>query len=629
MLTILASFAQEESRSISENVKWGTRKKYAKGEGMNTPDHVLGYQYDREHKRYVIIPEEAEIVREIYQLYLDGMSTGDILKKLNAEGKRSTFGSLFDHSRIHCILTNEIYTGNRLLQKTYVESYLTKKSRKNRGELPQYFCEDLHEAIIDQETFDRVQTEHKRRGEFYAKRYWGYRRKNGKYVIYPQEAEIVRWIFQRYLERAPFSQIAAELKERGIKATRQSEFKDYKVRYIVQSDFYDPDNPAVDVPLLDRETYQKVQAEHEFREKHLPRNIQNGTVSVSNKRAFGYQYDDEQRRYMIVPEEAEIVREIFTLYLGGMSAPDIARKLNADGKRSALGGLFDGCKINTLLDSEIYVGDLRIYKTFVDGDKIKRNNGEIPQYLLTDVHEAIIDRETFRKVQELRKKTAINWKSYIFGYRLVDLQYVIDPEKAEIVRAIFKMYLEHEGDSIIARAMNGQGYKGAKGGTFDDKIIHRITMNEAYAPNHPNVTEPIFDTETYEKIKAERKYRAAHKYAKGMRNRILGYKRIDNSFFIDPQSAEAVRLAIEMYLRRMMLKDIAVALNERAYKTVSGQEFTVVVVKNIVKSDQYYPGYSGPDNIAEPIFDAETHEKVKAERLYRKTHNVRKGLKLK
>ena len=482
----------------------------------------------------------------------------------------------------------------------------------------------MHEAIIDQETFDRVQTEHKRRGEFYAKRYWGYRRKNGKYVIYSQEAEIVRWIFQRYLERAPFSQIAEELKERGIKATRQSEFKDYKVRYIVQSDFYDPANPAVDVPLLDRETYQKVQAEHEFREKHLPRNIQNGTVSVSNKRVFGYQYDDEQRRYMIVPEEAEIVREIFTLYLGGMSAPDIARKLDAEGKRSTLGGRFDGGRIHILLASEIYVGDLRIYKTFVDGDKIKRNNGEIPQYLLTDVHEAIIDRETFRKVQEIRKDRILIWTDYIFGYELVDGKYVIHPQNAEVVRLIFKLYLEHEGDTAIAEILNEQGYKPVRGRKYKAKIIHRIIRNKSYAPDYPNVSEPIFDAETYDKILAEHKFRAPHRTGRVLQNRFVGYKKMNGKYYIDPQSVGAVRLAIEMYLGHKSYTEIARALNERGYKTVTGQAFIHVSVKAIVKNDCYYPGF---DDVAEPIFDEDMHEKVKAEHEFRDYHKNSMGVR--
>ena len=625
MLTILASFAQEESRSISENVKWGMRKRFAKGEGMNTPDHVYGYRYDREQKRYMIIPQEAETVREIYRLYLEGASTGDILKWLNEEGKRSTYGCRFDYTRIHFILTNEIYTGNRLLQKTYIESHLTKKLIKNRGELPKYLCEDLHEAIIDQETFDRVQEEHKRRGEYYAKHYMGYRFENGGYVLEPEEGETVRWIFKRYLERVPLYQIAVELDEKGIKTYRQTEFKDYKVRNIVMCDFYDPDNPAVDEPLFDRETYEKVQAEHEFREKHKARNIQGSTVPVSNRRIFGYQYDEEQKRYIVIPDEAETIREIFTHYLSGTPASAIADKLNAEGKRSTLGRMFDNGRINELLDYEIYTGDLLVQKTFIDSDsKQRKNHGELPMYRLTDAHEAIIDRETFQRVQEMRKSRAEFQRNYIFGYLLVDGKYVIHPQNAEIVRLIFKLYLEHEGDTAIAAKLNEQGYKTARGRCFDAKTVHRITVKKNYAPDTPNVAEPIFDAETYDKIKAERKIRAAHPKKTFLRNHYVGYQIIGGAYYIEPQSVGAVRLAVAMYLEHKTYTEIARALNDRGYKTLTGQDFIHVTVKAIVQSDCYYPGFP---NVAEPIFDAEMHEKVKTEHALRDKYKNSMGVR--
>lgn len=163
MLTILASFAQEESRSISDNVKWSVRKKYAKGEYLPFQSHILGYRYDRENKCYVIIPKEAEVVRKIYCLFLEGRTTGEIVRQLNAEGKRTVRGKLFDYSAIHRILDNELYTGNRLLQKTYIENHLTHKQRKNKGELPQYYCTDTHEAIISLEMFEQVQKIRKRK----------------------------------------------------------------------------------------------------------------------------------------------------------------------------------------------------------------------------------------------------------------------------------------------------------------------------------------------------------------------------------------------------------------------------------------------------------------------------------
>ena len=95
MLSILASFAQEESRSISENSKWGIRKRFQSGEIGAANKHILGYRYDDELKRYVIIPEEAVIVRRMFQLYLDGRSLRDICDDLNSHSYRTIHGCLF------------------------------------------------------------------------------------------------------------------------------------------------------------------------------------------------------------------------------------------------------------------------------------------------------------------------------------------------------------------------------------------------------------------------------------------------------------------------------------------------------------------------------------------------------
>ncbi len=160
MLTLLASFAQEESRSISENVKWGTRKRFEKGI-PNCHFKVFGYRWEGEH--LVIIPEEAEIVKRIYQNFLDGKSRLETEKEFAAEGITTRRGYHWSDHSIKTVLTNITYTGNLLLQKEFVEDPITKKHVKNTGQLPQYFVENTHEAIIDMKTFRYVQDEMKRR----------------------------------------------------------------------------------------------------------------------------------------------------------------------------------------------------------------------------------------------------------------------------------------------------------------------------------------------------------------------------------------------------------------------------------------------------------------------------------
>ncbi|MCD8336686.1 MAG: recombinase family protein [Lachnospiraceae bacterium] len=163
MLSLLASFAQEESRSISDNCKWGIRKRFESGEIGTANKHILGYRYDEEQRKYIIIPEEAVIVRRIVELYLERISLRDICDDLNARGWRTINGCLFQEAWIAIMLRNEVYAGDTLRQKSYMADPITKNKVKNKGEFPKYYMPDTHEAIIDRETWAKVQEEIARR----------------------------------------------------------------------------------------------------------------------------------------------------------------------------------------------------------------------------------------------------------------------------------------------------------------------------------------------------------------------------------------------------------------------------------------------------------------------------------
>ena len=163
MLSILASFTQEESRSISENCKWGIRKRFKSGEIGAANKHLLGYRYDEEKRQYVIIPEEAEIVRKMFALYLDGVSLKNICAELNGAGYRTINGCLFQEASLHKMIKNEVYAGDILRQKCHIPDPISKKKVRNTGELPMYYQTDAHAAIIDRETSARVQAEIRRR----------------------------------------------------------------------------------------------------------------------------------------------------------------------------------------------------------------------------------------------------------------------------------------------------------------------------------------------------------------------------------------------------------------------------------------------------------------------------------
>lgn len=163
MMTILASFAQEESRSASENMKWRVKRNFENG----IPWHCIMLGYRIEDDQYVVVPEEAEIVRRVFRDYLDGKGLTVIARELNEEGILTRKGNTWTPCTIKLLLRNYAYTGNLLLQKTYRENHITKKRMKNHGEQPMYHAEETHDCIIDLDTFLAVQQEMASRADHY------------------------------------------------------------------------------------------------------------------------------------------------------------------------------------------------------------------------------------------------------------------------------------------------------------------------------------------------------------------------------------------------------------------------------------------------------------------------------
>ena len=165
LLTIMSSLAQEESRSISENVSWGQRKRFAEGKVSVAYSSFLGYEKG-ENGSLRIVREQATIVRVIYKLFMEGKTTQGIANYLMERNIPSPTGKRkWQASTVGCILRNEKYKGDAILQKTFCADFLTKRMKKNEGEVPQYVVEGAHEAIIRPEQFDEVQQEIARRKE--------------------------------------------------------------------------------------------------------------------------------------------------------------------------------------------------------------------------------------------------------------------------------------------------------------------------------------------------------------------------------------------------------------------------------------------------------------------------------
>ena len=157
VLTIFSSLAQEESRSISENIRWGHRKNMEDGKVYLPYASFLGYRKG-EDGRPEIVEKEAAVVRKIYSMFLEDYTINDIARYLTDQSIPTPRGkSVWSVSTVRSILSNEKYAGNALLQKTYTVDYLTKEQRTNNGELPQYLIECSHDPIVDPEIFDKVQ----------------------------------------------------------------------------------------------------------------------------------------------------------------------------------------------------------------------------------------------------------------------------------------------------------------------------------------------------------------------------------------------------------------------------------------------------------------------------------------
>lgn len=171
VFTMMSSISQEESRSISENVLWGIRRRMESGKVVLPWSIFLGYEKGPDGMPQ-IVEWQAEIVRGIYRRFLEGASPGVIADELNTDGIDTPSGKgIWTAAGVRRILTNEKYKGDAILQKTFTEDFLSKKVKKNNGERPQWYIRDSHDAIVSPETFELVQEELKRRtvkgGRFY------------------------------------------------------------------------------------------------------------------------------------------------------------------------------------------------------------------------------------------------------------------------------------------------------------------------------------------------------------------------------------------------------------------------------------------------------------------------------
>lgn len=183
LLTIMASLAQQESQSLSQNVKLGLQFRYQAGKVQVNHNRFLGYTKDAEGN-LIIVPEEAEIVMRIYREYLEGASLFQIGRGLEADGIKTAAGNAYWlQSTLKKILTNEKYIGDALLQKTYTVDFLNKKRVANNGIVPQYYVENSHPSIIPRDLYMQVQEEMMRRANLHSGKQRKKRVYSSKYAL--------------------------------------------------------------------------------------------------------------------------------------------------------------------------------------------------------------------------------------------------------------------------------------------------------------------------------------------------------------------------------------------------------------------------------------------------------------
>jgi DNA invertase Pin-like site-specific DNA recombinase len=345
LLTVMSSLAQEESRSISENVSWGLRKKMADGKVSMCYGNFLGYRKGADGEPE-IVEEAAEVVRLIYKLYLNGLSPNSIARHLTRQQiptprNKHTWGV----RTIMSILSNEKYAGCSKSQKTYCESFLTHKMVKNNGELPQYWVEDSHPAIVSRELYDLVQDEIRRNsgtgscrntttlfgsrivcgscGAFYGKKVWGsntkYRRIvwqcNGKYQRSDRDPGKPRGA-QCHLPHLRESQLeyAFVTALNQILAVRDDYFAEYETVVAELTDTAAIDRQIEKLTAGSVETYNAIAAAMETN----ARKAQNQDDYEERFGALNAQYEDQRNRLAGLAEKRQGIlarRERLNLFL--------------------------------------------------------------------------------------------------------------------------------------------------------------------------------------------------------------------------------------------------------------------------------------------------------------------------
>ena len=397
MLGILAGFAEEESRSQSDNAKWSIQKKFERGEQW----HAAAYGYRWDGKSFVICEEEADAIRVIYDNFLKDIPLSQTSRWLQKHGHASSVPF------IRYALRNMVYAGDVLLQRYITENPRTHRIIENKGQLPRYYIKDNHPAIIDRETFEKVQKKIQASYDFNpaAHRIVKPSCFSAKIICGKCGAHFVKgatrtnghdglqehwYCYDKIRKRMCDARNIRgyRLREASCEVLGLTEFDENvfaktveKIRTtdadVLEFHFYDGTVKTARIHYFD-------QAEKKYTDPH--------------KKPFGYRWS--KNGYVLVPKEAEAVRLIFQYYLDGWQITDISRKLEADGYGS-IHGKISRKLIAYTLESDFYLGVRRIKAQFSESGK---------EEVIKNDHEPLVTQEIFDAVQMRRQAEYRRWK---------------------------------------------------------------------------------------------------------------------------------------------------------------------------------------------------------------------------
>lgn len=397
MLGILAGFAEEESRSQSENAKWSIQKKFERGEQWHTA--AYGYRWDG--KSFVICEEEAKAIRVIYENFLRDVPLRQTSHWLAEHGYAC---SMFF---IRYVLQNMVYAGDVLLQRYITENPRTHRIIENKGQLPRYYVTDNHPAIIDRETFEKVQAKIRASYEFNpaAHRIVKPSCFSAKIICGKCGAHFVKGVTRTNghdgLQEHWYCYDKIRKRTCDARNIRGFRLREASCEVLGLSEF-DEDVFAktvekictTDTDILEFQFYDgtvktaRIHYYNKAEKKHTD----------PHKKPFGYRWS--KNGYVIVPKEAEAVRLIFQYYLDGLQITDISRKLEADGYGSVRGKISRKLIAYTL-DSDFYLGVRRIKAQFSESGK---------EEVIKNDHEPLVTQEIFDAVQVRRQAEYRRWK---------------------------------------------------------------------------------------------------------------------------------------------------------------------------------------------------------------------------